>query len=129
MGTIRPRARSPHEKILTICNQIKDIISEHGPAYAALEKVFYHKNVQTLIRSSELRGAIILALLESKITIKEYTPTEIKLTATGNGRASKAQIRYFMERIIKEKKNRASNHAVDAIAIAYTATQKMRRAL
>ncbi len=97
-----------------------------NPDYAALEKAFYHKNIQSLIKSSELRGAIIYALQETNIRILEYTATEIKLTTTGNGRASKEQVRYFTEKMFSPGGSRVSNHAIDAIAIAYTATRKQR---
>lgn len=127
IGTIRPKGNDPHAKILEICTRIKQIVKERQPEYAALEKVFYHKNIKTLIRASELRGAIILALLESDIGIKEYTATEIKLTTTGNGRASKEQVRYFIERVFADKNQGESSHAIDAAAIAYTAIQKMSR--
>ena len=127
IGTIRPKGTDPHHKVLEICTHIKQIVEQQQPEYAALEKVFYHKNIKTLIRASELRGAIILALLESGIAIKEYTATEIKLTTTGNGRASKAQVRYFIERVFTDRKKGASSHAIDAAAIAYTAIQKMSR--
>jgi len=102
------------------------LLEENRPDIGVLEKVFYHKNIQSLIRSSELRGAIILTLLENTIKIVEYTPSQIKLTTTGNGRASKRQVRYFINRIILEKSKRISNHAIDAVAIAYTAISKMR---
>ena len=127
IGTIRPKGTDPHVKVLEICTRIKQLVARQQPEFAALEKVFYHKNIKTLIRASELRGAIILALLESDIIIKEYTATEIKLTTTGNGRASKAQVRYFIERVFADKNRRESSHAIDAAAIAYTALQKMRK--
>ena len=85
-----------------------------------------HKNIQSLIRSSELRGAIILTLLACQAKIVEYTPAQIKLTTTGNGRASKKQVRYFIEKTIMKHKSRLSSHAIDAVAIAYTASRKIR---
>lgn len=124
-GTIRTKKKESHIKILEICKTIKLLLEENKPDVAVLEKVFYHKNIQSLIRSSELRGAIILTLLEQKIKIIEYTPAQIKLTTTGNGRASKKQVRYFIDRILLENSKRISNHAVDAVAIAYTAIRKM----
>ncbi len=124
IGTIRSKKNGTYPKILEICSKIDDLIKENRPDCAALEKVFYHKNIKSLIRASELRGAIILRLLENKININEYTPTQIKLTTTGNGRASKAQVRYFIERIMTVDNKRVSTHATDAMAIAYTALRK-----
>jgi len=129
LGTIRPPKKKSHSKIFEICSNIKELIVKNKPDCAALEKAFYCKNIQSLIRTSELRGAIILTLLENSVTITEYAPTQIKLTTTGNGRASKRQVRYFVERIITKNSKRVSSHATDALAIAYTASRKMRNTL
>lgn len=128
-GTIRPRTKNIHNRILTICQRVEELVDTHKPDYVSLEQAFYHKNVQSLIRSSELRGAIILTLLKDEMSIVQYTPTQIKLTTTGNGRASKQQVRYFVERILLNSKKRVSTHATDAIAIAYTAMRKMNQPL
>lgn len=124
-GTIRPREKDTNQKILEICNQIKNLVDLNKPDCVALEKVFHHKNVQSLMRSSELRGAIIVTLLASGAKIVEYTPTQIKLATTGNGRASKQQVRYFIEKAITQNTMRLSSHAIDAVAIAYTAARKL----
>jgi crossover junction endodeoxyribonuclease RuvC len=124
-GTIRPKQGDTYSKILQICNQISTLVDDNKPDYVALEKVFHHKNVQSLIRSSELRGAIIMTLLSLGMKIVEYTPSQIKLTTTGNGRASKKQVRYFIEKAIMKNSPRLSNHAIDAVAIAYTAARKI----
>jgi len=124
-GTIRPKHNDTYQKILEICRRIKTLVSDNTPDFVALEKVFHHKNVQSLIRSSELRGAIIVTLLSCRANIVEYTPAQIKLTTTGNGRASKKQVRYFIEKAIMKHGIRLSSHAVDAVAIAYTASRKI----
>jgi crossover junction endodeoxyribonuclease RuvC len=125
-GTIRPKNKAGYARIAEICSRISDLIEENKPDVAALERVFYQKNIATLIRSSELRGAIILALHQRNMKVCEYTPTQIKLTTTGNGRATKNQVRFFVERLLMDRKQRLSNHAIDALAIAYTALRKTR---
>ncbi len=125
LGTIRPPKKESNSRIFEICKNIRTIIEKNKPDCAALEKSFYCKNIQSLIRTSELRGAIILTLLENSIKVTEYAPTQIKLTTTGNGRASKRQVRYFVERIMMKDHRRVSSHATDALAIAYTAARKM----
>lgn len=130
VGTIRPKTKDPHDRLVEICRHITRLVGKSNPDYAALEKAFYHKNIQSLIQSSELRGAIIVTLLNSGMNVVEYTPTQIKLTTTGNGRASKLQVRYIIEKILLgETHKRVSHHATDALSIAYTATRKVGRRL
>lgn len=130
VGTIRPKVKQAHERLVMICDQIKKLVDDSNPDYVALEKVFYHKNIQSLIQSSELRGAIIITLLNCGVQVVEYTPTQIKLTTTGNGRASKQQVRYMIEKImLGQQHKRVSHHATDALSIAYTAARRVSRQL
>ncbi|MEO0124238.1 MAG: crossover junction endodeoxyribonuclease RuvC [candidate division WOR-3 bacterium] len=125
-GTIRPKDKNYLKKISFICNEVKSIIKDYKPEVVSLEKAFFQKNVASLIKISELRGAILYLLLQNNIKFVEYTPAQIKLTTTGNGRASKKQVRFIMERMILKNKTRISNHAIDALAIAYTAMRKLK---
>uniref|UniRef100_A0A7C4TCJ5 Crossover junction endodeoxyribonuclease RuvC n=1 Tax=candidate division WOR-3 bacterium TaxID=2052148 RepID=A0A7C4TCJ5_UNCW3 len=125
-GTIRPRDKDYIKRIKTICEKIQSLLRHHKPDFVALEKAFYQKNVSSLIRISELRGAILYVLQQSRVKILEYTPAQIKLTTTGNGRASKKQVRFIIERILLKDESRDSHHAIDALAIAYTARRKIR---
>ncbi len=125
-GTLRPKKGDYYQKILTICKQIQLLFRRFHPDVVALEKAFYQKNVASLIKISEVRGAIICTALNARIKLIEYTPAQVKLTTTGNGRASKSQVRFIIERIFLNSKSKISQHAVDALAIAYTAQQKLR---
>ncbi|MGB9721311.1 MAG: crossover junction endodeoxyribonuclease RuvC [bacterium] len=125
-GTIRPKEREYYKRILAICEKIKSLIVQYKPDVICLEKAFFQKNVASLIKISELRGSIIFLLLENGVRFIEYTPAQIKLVTTGNGRASKNQVRFVIERILLKNNSRISHHAVDALAIAYTAQRKLR---
>ncbi len=125
-GTIRPDEKEYYKKIYSICDKIKSLITKFKPDAISLEKAFFQKNVASLIKISELRGAIIYLLLQSRIRFIEYTPAQIKLVTTGNGRASKKQVRFVIERTLLKNRSRASNHAIDALAIAYTAQRKLK---
>lgn len=125
-GTIRPAEKDYYKKISTICEKIKLLIKQYQPDIVSLEKAFYQKNVASLIKISELRGAILYLLIENRIDFLEYTPAQIKLATTGNGRASKQQVRFIIERVFTQNRPRISNHAIDALAIAYTAQHRLK---
>jgi crossover junction endodeoxyribonuclease RuvC len=124
-GTIRPKKGDSYKKIEDICSSLEEIVREYRPDLAALEKAFHHKNVASLVRISELRGAIIHMLIQTGTRIIEFMPTHVKLAATGNGRASKPQVRYFIERLFQTDGTRMSHHATDALAIAYAASRRI----
>ncbi len=125
-GTIRATEKDYYRKISIICEKIKTLIKCYKPDLVSLEKAFYQKNVASLIKISELRGALLFLLLDKKIKFIEFSPAQVKLVTTGNGRASKQQVRFFVERVLLKNKKRLSNHAIDALAIAYTAHRRNR---
>lgn len=129
-GTIRPHAKESAAKIIEICAAIEQVVREHDPSLAALEKAFYNKNARSLMLISELRGALRYLLHRLDVPCVEYAPTQVKLTTTGNGNASKAQVRFWLERLLavpdRRQRRMISHHAVDALSIAYTAQRKVK---
>lgn len=113
-------------KILTI---LRKKIREYSPSVCVIETLFFRKvSARSVIYSAHLRGGIFLLMFQEKIPIIEVTPAKVKQILTGNGRASKQQIGFMVQRIynIKEKVN---EHACDALAVAYSfeSLQRMRR--
>ncbi len=85
-----------------------------------LETPFYSINAQTLIKLGEVRGVIILLSQIYNLRLFQYTPAEVKISATGYGRSSKEEVMQMINRIfhldIKD------NDIADALAILYCHT-------
>jgi crossover junction endodeoxyribonuclease RuvC len=104
-------------KILAI---LKKKIHEYSPSVCVIETLFFRAvSARSVIYSAHLRGAIFLLMYQEKVPIIEVTPAKVKQILTGNGRASKQQIGFMVQRVynIKEKVN---EHACDALAVAYS---------
>lgn len=99
---------------------MKEIINEVKPDVAVVEKLFFAQNVTTAMSVSQARGVILLALAEAKIPIYEYTPLQIKMSMTGYGRATKAQIQEMVRVQLGLKKKPSPDDAADALAVALT---------
>jgi crossover junction endodeoxyribonuclease RuvC len=118
-GCIRTNSKSPLPQRLSriyhgLCLLIKNKeISEVG-----VEEAFYAKNVRTTLMLGHARGVILLAAENEKARISEYSPREIKKSVTGNGAASKEQVQYMVERILKAKEPILPSDASDALAVA-----------
>jgi len=97
---------------------IQEIIEKYKPDIAAVETIFYGKNVKSSFILGHARGVILLALSEAKIQIFEYSPREVKKAVAGNGNASKVQIRYMVQQILNLKNMTTSEDASDALAVA-----------
>ncbi|MCD5384247.1 crossover junction endodeoxyribonuclease RuvC [candidate division WOR-3 bacterium] len=111
---------------------IRDIIDREKPDITVIESLFYGKNIKSLISLAHLRGVILLASCDTKIY--EVTPAEVKKGITGNGRASKQQVRYMVENLLQISSS-ASEDLIDACACAiwgaynyeYTQTKREKR--
>ena len=98
--------------------EIRKVLEEYKPEIAAVESMFYGKNFQGIFSLGHARGVILLALAQLDIPIAEYTPKEVKKAITGNGNASKQQIRYMVGQILPLTKSNLTSDAADALAIA-----------
>jgi len=103
-----------------IFNEVSRIISEFKPESAAVERLFFAKNIKTAMQVSEARGVILLALQKKDIPIYEYTPLQIKQALIGYGRGTKNQVLELVKIIIKEPDLIVNDDVADGIACAIT---------
>ena len=90
-GVIRPRGPLA-ERLAHIYEQVRLLVSKFEPACVSLEKTFVGENVQSAFRLGEARGAILVAAAQAGVSVREYSPAEIKVAVVGNGRAVKEQM-------------------------------------
>ena len=106
------------ERIKEISDDLEKIIKKHRPQEAAVEDIFFFKNLKTAVKVSEARGAILLTLEKNKVKIASYTPLQVKQALTGYGRAEKRQIQIMVKNILHLKAIPKPDDTADAIAIA-----------
>ncbi|MCK4957620.1 MAG: crossover junction endodeoxyribonuclease RuvC [Candidatus Cloacimonetes bacterium] len=106
------------QRIALIYQKINEVIEEYKPDIASVETIFYGKNIQSAFTLGHVRGAILLALAQAEIKIVEYSPLEIKKSVVGNGKASKEQVGYMVQKILSLKEPPKSQDASDALAAA-----------
>ncbi len=115
------------ERLEDIADELINIIRTFKPESAAVEELFFYKNVTTAIKVGQARGAILLTLRKARISVHEYTPLEVKQSMTGYGRADKTQLETMVKMLLGIKKKITPDDAADALAIALTcaASRKM----
>jgi crossover junction endodeoxyribonuclease RuvC len=94
------------------------IMAEYQPAEAAIEALFFGKNVTTAIKVAQARGVTILALAQHGLSITEYTPSEVKLAVTGYGAARKEQVGFMVRQLLHLAVVPTPDDAADAAAVA-----------
>jgi crossover junction endodeoxyribonuclease RuvC len=110
------------ERILILGDQIKKLISVWSPDTLSIEKLFFTTNQKTAMGVSEAKGALTYIARSSGLSVYEYTPLQVKIAVTGYGKATKEQVLYMLDKLIKIEKKDTIKHddEFDAIAVALT---------
>ncbi len=113
-----PVTLSYPQRLQRIYDQLGEIIDQYRPAEAAIEALFFGKNVTTAIGVAQARGVAILTLAQRELSIAEYTPSAVKLAVTGYGAARKEQVGYMVSQWLHLPIVPKPDDAADAAAIA-----------
>lgn len=120
-GVIRTEARAPlPERLRDIYHGVVEVIDRLEPDIVAVEGIFYAKNVKTTVVLGHARGAILLAATLRDLPIVEYSPAEVKNAIVGTGRATKEQVQFMVQRLLRLKHPPRPNDAADGVAVALT---------
>lgn len=115
---IKTSAKDIFEDRLTqIGLRIEELINEYKPEALSIENLFISNNQKTAMRVAEVRGTLIYICRKNNLTIKEFTPLQVKLSVTGDGKSSKDQVIKMVKLLIKGVKNNALDDEYDAIAV------------
>ena len=115
-----PKTDTAAVRLVQLYEEINKIIRFHQPDSAAVEKLFFQRNITTAIAVGQARGVVMLALAQAGLEIGEYTPNEIKQAVTGYGSADKRQVQEMVRVLLCLDKIPKPDDAADALAIAIT---------
>ena len=94
------------------------VVSARAQHATAIEQLFFNKNVRTALAVGHARGVVMLTLAQAGVPMVEYTPLEVKLAVSGNGRADKRQVQQMVTLLLNLDKIPKPDDAADALAIA-----------
>jgi len=116
---IKTSAKLPiSQRLNIIFKSINDIIFAYSPDCLAVEEIFFSSNVKTAISVGQASGVILLAGHQNQLDVYTYTPLQVKKAVVGLGNASKKQVQYMVEAILKIGDEKIRDDAADALAIA-----------
>lgn len=120
-GVIRtPVKEDDAVRLLTIYEELTDIIASTKPSIMSVEKLFFARNVTTAMTVAQARGVVLLCGQQAGLTLFEYTPMQIKQAITGYGKADKKQMQEMVRVLLKLKEIPKPDDAADALAAALT---------
>jgi crossover junction endodeoxyribonuclease RuvC len=118
-GVIRTTPRAPlPERLKDIFEGVSDVIARHQPAALAVEGVFFAKNARTAVVLGHARGAVLLAAALRGLEVAEYPPAEVKSAVAGTGSATKDQVGFMVQRLLKLREIPRPHDAADGVAVA-----------
>ncbi|MCL2245303.1 MAG: crossover junction endodeoxyribonuclease RuvC [Treponema sp.] len=121
-GIITTKADSQRaDRLLYILQCIRSIIEKYTPDAAAIETLYFGRNVTSAIPVAEARGVISAAIAEKGIPLHEFTPNAIKLGVTGSASADKNQVQKMVQLILGLDEIPKPDHAADALGAAICA--------
>lgn len=116
--TIKAKNDAPlPARLLRIYEALCLIVQQYRPEVLALEDVFFGKDIRAMVKIGEARACAMLAASAAGIPVVEYPPASVKLSVTGNGRATKTQVQKMIKLLLGLPQIPPAD-AADALAVA-----------
>jgi crossover junction endodeoxyribonuclease RuvC len=106
------------QRLLQLEGEIEELISLHKPDVIAVERVFSQHNVRTVMGTAQAAGIALLLAARHGIPVMMHTPSEVKASVTGSGRANKVQVAEMVKRLLNLDAIPKPVDATDALALA-----------
>lgn len=128
-GALRlPVRASMDQRLRQVHSLIAELLAEFHPDAMAVESVFAALNVRTALKLAEIRGVVLLAAAQAGVPAHSYSPREVKVSVTGYGAASKAQMQQMVRALLHLRSCPEPPDAADAIAVAMCHAQSRKAA-
>lgn len=123
-GCLEIRGHNRANGLARIRTTLREYIDRYQPTEAAVEDLFFTKNVSTGLKVAEARGVILLTLHDAGLPVREYTPNQIKQAVTGYGAAPKHQVQRMVQMLLHLPTLPKPDDAADGLAVAICASIK-----
>lgn len=118
-GCVKTRSTElPSRRYSQIYEELKKVVGRFPPDEAAVESLFFCRNVRTAIKLGEARGVALLTIGHLGIPVHEYAPRRVKQAVVGYGAAQKQQVQSMVVKLLGLKKTPEPEDVTDALAIA-----------
>lgn len=123
-GCLRLKTAPLPERLADIYECVSDLIKSYSISTLGIEDVFVSKNARSALVLGHARGSAIVAAIQAKVSVHEFTPRQIKLAITGTGSATKNQVGYMVKTLL-HLKEMPPEDAADALAVALTTASSL----
>jgi crossover junction endodeoxyribonuclease RuvC len=118
-GCLSTDAGTPYvERLKIIYDGVRRLVRRCAPDAVALESLFFFRNARTVMKVSEARGVIMLAVGTFHVPTFEYTPQQVKLAVSSYGFETKKNVEVAVRQILGVSEHITPDDTADAIAVA-----------
>lgn len=116
-GTCRSASGDLAERLLSLFEQLSEIVSRHAPDTAAVEQTFVNKDAAGTLKLGQARAVALLVPARAGLSVGEYAPNAVKKAVVGVGHADKRQVQHMVALQLPGATPDSAD-AADALAIA-----------
>jgi crossover junction endodeoxyribonuclease RuvC len=111
--------KNHNDRLQFIFEEVTRIVETYRPDQCAVETPVYGVDPLAMLKLGRAQAAAILAITNLQVPVAEYYPKAVKKAITGNGNASKKQVAFMLDKIVKLPGQKMSADATDALAVAW----------
>jgi crossover junction endodeoxyribonuclease RuvC len=118
-GVILTPAKCPLPvRLQELYRGLATLIRDYQPDEAAIEELFFSRNVRTAMTVGQARGVLLLAMADAQLPVTDYTPLTVKQAVSGFGGADKKQMQNTVKMLLRLESIPRPDDAADALAVA-----------
>ena len=118
-GVLRTSAHDPlPERLVELADELDRLVDEFRPSALVVERVLFQTNARTAMSVGQASGLALVAGARASVPVAQYSPNEVKLSVTGDGRADKAAVQTMVARLLGLRDIPKPPDAADALALA-----------
>ncbi len=115
------------DRLLALDDELRSLIADTRPSAVAVERVLFQTNARTAMSVGQASGLALVVAARAGIPVALYSPNEVKLAVTGDGRADKAAVQAMVARLLNLREVPKPPDAADALALACCHLWRARR--
>jgi crossover junction endodeoxyribonuclease RuvC len=118
-GVLRTAPSDPlPNRLADLEDELADLVAELRPRALSVERVLFQNNVRTAISVGQASGLALAVAARAHIPVTQYSPNEVKLAVTGDGRAGKREVQLMVARLLRMAEPPRPADVADALALA-----------
>ena len=106
------------QRLMKLDDAINQVIKKYKPDVVAVEQVFSQHNLKSVMGTAQAAGVAYINGAKANCEVVSYTPTQVKASVTGSGKADKRQIGRMIAKICGLSAPLSPPDASDAVALA-----------